>query len=377
MSPQIDLTAMVDRALATPELASLLRDSDLPPDQLVDRIKPHLNDILSIGMEQQAILEKTKTALVEATKQRDAQIEQLAKPEPVESRVLVLRALLWGIASYVLASSISFLVGIRPEWNTYKWLRLPYILVPIGIVGLTMLLADSRRYRSKRVAAALEYDRQKHQLDAKFQVSQLKSQYDTLQNQLNETVYQKGILPDVTGILSLATAPSYATQLPEEAGSKGLSEVFTTGHEVETSAKRALDELMKLPGGSIGLAGPRGAGKTTLMTLVENRPISETKPPCSIHCSAPVEYTGRDFLVTMFVLLCKWVVSQEEPRASRNRPRNPQRSNDRPEPPWAWTILRFLRKSARYLFLAGLMLIVLGLDAAFYMMPPKASTQPA
>src|SRR5208283_5675037 len=101
-------------------------------------------------------------------------------------------------------------------------------------------------------------------------------------------------------------------------------------HEVETQAKLELDELLKLPGGSIGLAGPRGAGKTTLINLAANRPAAGYAKACSVLCSAPVEYDGRDYLVTLFLLLCQWVRGPAEDERIGS-----QRFRDRPAPVWS------------------------------------------
>jgi hypothetical protein len=70
------------------------------------------------------------------------------------------------------------------------------------------------------------------------------------------------ILPFLRGALSQS---SYRMDLAEVQG-PGLSEVVDEENEVPVSATARLQRLIdQLPGGSIGIAGPRGAGKTTLI----------------------------------------------------------------------------------------------------------------
>jgi hypothetical protein len=99
------------------------------------------------------------------------------------------------------------------------------------------------------------------------QKENLKNRYKSLLDQVRRTIYDQGVRSEVNGILSKATTPSYSNSL-RHAAATGLSEIFAAAHEVETQARRELDDLLRLPGGSIGLAGSRGSGKTTLMTLV-------------------------------------------------------------------------------------------------------------
>ena len=106
----------------------------------------------------------------------------------------------------------------------------------------------------------------------------------------------------------------------------GLAEIDDPEREISTAASNELDDLIKsMPAGSIGVAGPRGAGKTTVLRRVtgidrraddlgddgdakgneaENRPLG-------LIVDAPVEYEPRDFILHLFARACEEVLGVE------------------------------------------------------------------
>ncbi|MBA4010940.1 MAG: hypothetical protein C0481_03665 [Phenylobacterium sp.] len=95
--------------------------------------------------------------------------------------------------------------------------------------------------------------------------------------------------------------------------STGLSEVPGPGHEVPTAARaQILRRIHELPGASLGISGPRGVGKSTLLASIctsdaEHGPGRRL----AIRTAAPVEYEGRDFLLHLFSSLCREVLKVE------------------------------------------------------------------
>ena len=90
-------------------------------------------------------------------------------------------------------------------------------------------------------------------------------------------------------------------------GAPGLAELPNPDHEVPTPDGDELERLLgQLPGGSIGLSGPRGSGKTTLLRSFHQgrRRIGGRAPGLSAMVSAPVEYAPRDFVLHLFERLC-------------------------------------------------------------------------
>src|SRR5262249_28168138 len=70
-----------------------------------------------------------------------------------------------------------------------------------------------------------------------------------------------------------------------------------------------LHAVATLPGASIGIAGPRGVGKSTLLwSLCANNPTIAGRPALAVYTSAPVEYEARDFLLHVYASLCRQVL---------------------------------------------------------------------
>lgn len=126
----------------------------------------------------------------------------------------------------------------------------------------------------------------------------------------------------------------------------GLSEIYDIAYRVPTDAAAELDSLLgRLEGASIGVAGPRGSGKSTLIryyceyaedsterrgdgqeateypevTVWRQRPGRSAEPSAAgnLRCTvaAPVDYAARDFVLHMFAVLCRgfirWHDSQD------------------------------------------------------------------
>ncbi|GAA1283822.1 hypothetical protein Psi02_29700 [Planotetraspora silvatica] len=89
--------------------------------------------------------------------------------------------------------------------------------------------------------------------------------------------------------------------------SPGLSEVFDSSYHVPTAVARELDALLsRVSGASIGIAGPRGAGKSTLIRrFCEDPQGSHERGDLRCLVSAPVEYAPRDFVLHLFATFCR------------------------------------------------------------------------
>jgi hypothetical protein len=82
-------------------------------------------------------------------------------------------------------------------------------------------------------------------------------------------------------------------------------------------ARRFRNVCTDNPTGAIGLAGPRGCGKTTLLThdlgAFESEPLNPAGRKVRVMVSAPVKYESRDFLLHLFGEICRSVVRQRHP----------------------------------------------------------------
>lgn len=128
----------------------------------------------------------------------------------------------------------------------------------------------------------------------------------------------------VTEILNSSQGPEFKTSLvvrselssgkPEHVTlAVGLSEVTNEDNRVATDVQERLVQLLTtLPGAAIGISGPRGVGKSTLLAaLCSANPTIDGRPAIAIYTAAPVEYDGREFLLHLFSSLCRQVLRTE------------------------------------------------------------------
>jgi hypothetical protein len=90
---------------------------------------------------------------------------------------------------------------------------------------------------------------------------------------------------------------------------------------IDTDNSRRLLNLMAVmpDGGSIGLAGPRGCGKTTLLRALctgELR-LRSGQAPEAVLVTAPVEFAPRDFLLHLFARVCQQSLRSVPPQHSK------------------------------------------------------------
>jgi len=130
--------------------------------------------------------------------------------------------------------------------------------------------------------------------------SQLLSQ---IKERLRLTINQR-VQPNYQPTLTMSEAP-------------GLSEVLDPSRMVDTNAKSSLLFMLNtMAGGSIGIAGSRGAGKSTLIQMCcgKNRTINDIKGVriLPVLTSAPVQYESRDFILYLFSTLCQRVLDPHD-----------------------------------------------------------------
>ncbi|MFF0771343.1 hypothetical protein ACFYUK_20820 [Nonomuraea wenchangensis] len=117
--------------------------------------------------------------------------------------------------------------------------------------------------------------------------------------------------------------------------SPGLSEIHDNLYEVPTRAAVEVESLItNVTGISLGIAGPRGSGKSTIVGHYCGRPPREPEqlrtrdgllmgsppgPLADVRCLvlAPVDYAARDFVLHLFAVFCRRVISVFAPMARR------------------------------------------------------------
>ena len=124
------------------------------------------------------------------------------------------------------------------------------------------------------------------------------------------SLLERGVLPFCRGWINHRLRDRLEQRLSLELAASrapGLAELPNPDHEVPTPDGDHLVRLVgQLPGGSIGLSGPRGSGKTTLLRSFHQgrRRIAGRAPGLTAMVSAPVEYSPRDFVLHLFERVC-------------------------------------------------------------------------
>ncbi|HEU0134666.1 MAG TPA: P-loop NTPase fold protein, partial [Allosphingosinicella sp.] len=110
-------------------------------------------------------------------------------------------------------------------------------------------------------------------------------------------------------LLVLAAHPEAADPTHRAVNARGLSEVDDPIREVSTTYRQDLLELIqKMSGGSIGLSGPRGVGKSTLLRSICGTLEIDGKEAIAVYTTSPVKYDPREFLLHLFSLVCRQVL---------------------------------------------------------------------
>jgi hypothetical protein len=94
---------------------------------------------------------------------------------------------------------------------------------------------------------------------------------------------------------------------------RGLRELADPEREVPTQASGHLRTLMSsLAGGSLGLSGPRGCGKTTLIhSFATGRSVLPNAERRGLVVSAPVRYDAREFVLHLYARVCEQILNPQ------------------------------------------------------------------
>ena len=161
---------------------------------------------------------------------------------------------------------------------------------------------------------------------------------DILRLQLIAAVGETELLAQVRTFINDARGDRFGHQY-SVAGVPGLSEVYDSTNRVPTRVAVDLDDLLRrFDGASIGVAGPRGAGKSTLVRQYcdeipdDDNDLSyrsfdlswllgiylpgrrQTDLRCFV--AAPVDYVARDFVLHLFATFCRAVIGRYNQRNS-------------------------------------------------------------
>jgi hypothetical protein len=148
-------------------------------------------------------------------------------------------------------------------------------------------------------------------------------------NRLMSAISQTELLAQVRSHINIARRGRFDDTY-SVSSSPGLSEVYNSFNRVPTHVSADLEDLLeRLDGGSIGVAGPRGSGKSMLIRQYcedsgldranalsaldlwrtasdDGSEVAARDLRCMV--AAPVDYAAQDFVLHLFAALCRAVV---------------------------------------------------------------------
>lgn len=302
------LNALIERALNEEEIRNGASQADLRIDDLKEQfLKP--------GLDTKApTIWEAGTAKIEEYNKLENEYEAFLsrlRREEDQMRYSYLRLPGWALATFFVALAIVlFLATVGAIW-----VMLPvtsssfYLTVTVAFSALTAsvyFVIFRSLYRRSR-AAKERYDERLVEIRRERETNTLGEQLETVENEVERAVIEGGILRDLREIIG-EYRPSYETTL-RITRSGGLAQGFDPSFEIPTENKRKLRRLLTITGsGSIGISGPRGVGKTTLLesfcgktstTELNNRRV------LSVMLSAPIKYDSREFILHIFSSVCR------------------------------------------------------------------------
>jgi membrane protein implicated in regulation of membrane protease activity len=196
------------------------------------------------------------------------------------------------------------------------------VLIVILLFSITALLVYIAvcRYLHRRYSEAKgQYESRLTEIRRQLESNALGDRLRTAEQEVEKAVIEKRILSELRLIIADDLEPSYETTLTIS-DAPGLAEVFDPAFEITTESRSRIRRLLDhMPGGSIGVAGPRGVGKTTLLGSFCSTALTtklKGRPVLSIMTSAPVEYDSREFILHIFSSVCHRVleIKGKDPR---------------------------------------------------------------
>jgi hypothetical protein len=271
------------------------------------------------------------------------------------------------------------LLGFYFGWsNIIGWFTLRAItflcVFYVGCLASTLSVSvykrfSRRRYEERR--AEIQRELSELQSELGLELKEIDAQYEMEANPeveaakeaAEEAIIENGILPQLRIEIEDIQGPNYDSTLTVPVA-PGLAEVPNPKYEITTVSRGKLERLLKtMPGGSIGIAGPRGAGKSTLLRALceKSQKLTRARDELAVMTSAPVVYEPREFILHVFSLVCQKALTLEN--ETPNQPSQSMTSGQRSNEPVVGALLPRLigLKEAMRLLTLGWVLFLISL----------------
>lgn len=310
-------------------------------------------------------------------------------PEPPPPEPPSVRNTGWGfLAAWLAASTARWLFSVpavtpspfdSPEDYAVVIVFLAPALVLLGFTALRRL--DRWVYTlffRKTTETLRQRNIARHEERKKRRIDERRAALNNFEERIDRDLSEGPIRELMRKRITRWTKPPYSTKL-EILEASGLAEIIDPSRTVDTEAKGRLQYMLEnMPGGSIGIAGPRGSGKSTLIHAYcgPRRVKSDIKgkPILPIMVSAPVKYDARDFILYLFAATCRSVLATAKVDYDESRT-HLEEGDFEPEPLNA-TFKLFLRVAPRLCFWVGSILVALSLAVAL-LLAAYGGEQPA
>jgi hypothetical protein len=232
--------------------------------------------------------------------------DQLPRPRPLGTRSA--RWAAHGVAFFAVVGTTVFLWSSLVRHVTLPGTVLAVVLAAL-VFGLTAI-ATSTDLRDGSVSAAQTFGVVQAGLQAGAELA-----LDAWRKAARLCVE-----PAANRLISSLAAPSYDVLLTCR-DDTGLGLMASTDLAVETAATQRFQRVLGgMRAGAVGVAGPRGVGKTTLLEAHrEGRLLPAGREHLLIRVDAPIGYEGRDFALHIYATVCQAVIGYKSATRSARR----------------------------------------------------------
>ena len=279
------LDKLIEKALENTEIVEAANKAKLPSEELVSSLSEKIEKIWGAANKEIEEFNRSERELQNAEKEE----AKIIPRRPFS--LLILKPLIILLA----VSSLFILIVV----GSSQALASAAIFIFLDILFI-FVDRDYQRRHDKAVKDVL----------TKFQMPKLRERIEQKREEVEKAVFES-ILRESRVTINERIAPSFSTQV-SELTAPGLSEVYDETYDIDTRAINKLYQLLNnIKGGSIGIAGWRGVGKTTLIRSASRRiPEKEGLPTLLVQTSAPVMYDAREFILHLFSSVCRRILEE-------------------------------------------------------------------
>src|SRR5688572_21799661 len=264
------IESLLSKALEAQDISNELEVLQIPPTTCKEELLNH-----------DAEISRSSAGLLDEYVRLEA---QLVKTHPVRLLINtnILRIIILFGASIF---GLFYLTGINLIPENYRefydnyFMYLVLVLVFVGLLVLIRAVFNQLQ----------EYQKVKISLAAQVEL-------------IDAEILENGIKPFLRLYINNNKITSLETTLNRK-DAPGLWAIMDTALEVPTETKSKVERMISsLSGGSIGIAGPRGVGKTTLLTTIchPDRKEFNGQLVLTVMTSVPVKYDSKDFVLHLY-----------------------------------------------------------------------------